>query len=195
LGICLMWPDVWSTLRFAIGILPFYIFFVILGFRNVSNWVSGVVSPPIRTVLGTALVAIAVVSALHGDMALAMEKKDYSPNWRDYFAAGAWIQQNTPNDAIVCCRKPYLMHLASGRKTAYFAREQDTAKVLAQMESDGVDYVIYDVLGFSDTPRFLGPTIQQYPDRFQLMWQGSFSKTYLFALVSPADSTSLDSDP
>lgn len=183
LGICLVWPEVWSDLRFALGILPLVIFFAVEGVRNLVRWLPKVVSPAFHTPLGIILLGFIFISNISGDVALATTGKQYAPNWRDYFAASAWIKTNAPTDAVIACRKPPLTYLTTGRKTTYYARESDPSEVLRQMEAEGVGYVIYDALGFSDTPRFLKPTIEKFKERFQLVWKGNQSQTYLFKLV------------
>jgi hypothetical protein len=184
-GTCLVWPEVWSDLRFALGILPLVIFFAVEGVRNLVRWFPKVVTPAFHTPLGLVLVTLLVISCFSKDVALATTEKQYAPNWKDFFAAGTWIKSNTPSDAVVACRKPHLIYLTTGRKTTYFASNSDPSEVLKQMEAEGVGYVIYDMLGFSDTPRFLKPTIEKYKDRFQLVWKGNFTQTYLFKLVIP----------
>jgi len=184
LGTCLVWPEVWSDLRFALGILPLVIFFAVEGVRNLVRWFPKVVTLSFHTPLGLVLVAVVVISCVSKDITLATTGKQYAPNWRDFFAAGAWIKSNAPPDAVVACRKPHLIYLTTGRKTTYFAAKSDPSEVLKQMEDEGVDYVIYDALGFSDTPRFLKPTIEKYKDRFQLVCKGNLSQTYLFKLVT-----------
>ena len=110
---------------------------------------------------------------------------DYPPNWQSYYQAGEWLEANTPEEAIVLCRKGLWMHLVSGRRTTGFPFDEPAA-VLAHMEREEVDYVVLESLGFRQTGDYLGPAIGEYTDRFRASWYDHAQATYVLQFVPPA---------
>ncbi len=94
---------------------------------------------------------------------------DYPANWQRYHDAGKWIEANTPEEAVVLCRKGFWMHVVSGRRVVGFPFEEPGA-VLAHMEREGVDFVVVERLGYRQTDDYLVPAIYEYRDRFQVVW-------------------------
>ena len=62
---------------------------------------------------------------------------DYPPQWSRYYQAGQWLKANTPEDAVVLCRKGYWMYIISGRRCVGFPFAAP-AEVLAHMEREHV---------------------------------------------------------
>ncbi len=110
---------------------------------------------------------------------------EYPPNWQRYYEAGEWIEANTPEEAIVACRKGFWMHVVSGRRTTGFPFGEPAA-VLAHVEREGVDYVVVESLGYRQTQEYLVPAIHEYEDRFQMLWYDQDVPTCVMRVLPPA---------
>ena len=109
----------------------------------------------------------------------------YPPNWQRYYEAGEWLEANTPEEAIVACRKGFWMHVVSGRRVVGFPFDEPAA-VLAHMEREGVDYVVVESLGYRQTREYLVPTIHEYEDRFRMLWYDQDVPTCVMRLLPPS---------
>ena len=110
---------------------------------------------------------------------------DYPPNWARYYQAGKWLEANTPEEAIVLCRKGFWMHVVSGRRVVGFPFDEPGA-VLAHMEREGVDYVVVESLGYRQTDDYLVPAVHEYEDRFQMLWYDQAVPTCVLRFLPPA---------
>ena len=177
----LMWPSQWTDARFLAPLTPVLIFLMVLGAAKLLEQ-----RPHLRlpgTVIAGAALAGVLALNLGGLNRLAQAGAgDYPPGWRNYYDAGQWLKANTPADAVICCRKDYWLYIVADRACMVYPFKEP-AEVLASMEAQGVDYVVVDQLGFSSTPRFLVPAIQQYPERFQIVWQQPNPDTFVLRLL------------
>ena len=76
----------------------------------------------------------------------------------------------------MCCRL--------GRKSVPYVFKEPP-EVLASLEENGVDFVVVAQLSRT-TLKHLIPTIQQFPERFELLWQLEGTVTYIFGFRRPA---------
>ncbi len=110
---------------------------------------------------------------------------DYPPNWARYYQAGKWLEANTPEEAIVLCRKGFWMYIVSGRRVVGFPFDEP-AGVLAHMEREKVDYVVVESLGYRQTDDYLVPAVHEYEDRFQMLWYDQAVPTTVLRFHPPA---------
>ncbi|MDE2662887.1 MAG: hypothetical protein OXI39_07780 [Gemmatimonadota bacterium] len=86
----------------------------------------------------------------------------YHPAWRNFFEAAAWVEENTPGDAVVTVRKPRLFHALTGRRVRMYPLSTPDS-VLAVVRS--TDFVVLDPIHGTNV-RYLLPGIQQAPEAF-----------------------------
>lgn len=188
LVVCLLWPQVWTDVRFLVPVIPllFRAVFtgVLLAARRLAQWSSAL---PARRI-ASALLAVVVVANLAGDRALAEQLGQYPPNWRSFLLAAEWIRQNTDPSTVVASRKVYQMHLVSQRKSVGY-RFGPPAEVIAGLEADGAGVVVVDQLGFLSTPRYLVPAIQAHRERFEILRTVPAPDTYILRFVPQAAPT------
>ena len=137
---------------------------------------------PTTIVLAGVLRGLALQANTRGLTKLARERQaDYRPEWRNYFEAGLWLRANSPEDAIVSCRKAFWFHVVSGRRTFVYAfKEPDV--VVADLDAKVADYAIVEQLGYSHTQRFLVPALQSQADRFPILWHRPNPATYVVGI-------------
>lgn len=187
MGIVLLW--FWPGERFLLPLVPVV---VLLGVWTILQILDRLAAMPGaahhagRLVVWGCLAAWFIAHA-GGVKRLAdyADDDEYPPTWQPYYEAGRWIEANTPEEAIVLCRKGFLMHVVSGRRVVGFPFDEPAA-VLAHMEREGVDYVVVESLGFRQTEDYLVPTIHEYEDRFQMLWYDRDVPTCVLRLRPPA---------
>ncbi len=92
----------------------------------------------------------------------------YNPAYSNFILACEWIRNNTPEDALILCRKPRLAWYFSGRKVVEYPYAEPP-KIIEFIDSAGVDFVIVDRMTYS-TGYILIPAINQYPERFEIKY-------------------------
>jgi hypothetical protein len=110
----------------------------------------------------------------------------YPQSWLNYFEVARWVDENTPADTIVACRKPNMFYLYANRRTVSYAFTPDAAELIADLERKQVDYVVAENLGFSSTRRYLLPAIEQEAERFSVVYKREDPDAWLFKFM-PAD--------
>lgn len=186
LSTVLVWPEQWAADRFLVPIAPVLVFFVVRVAMELSQWLERRgFGPAGRVGLGWAL-ALVLLFNLNALRRLDQAgEADYRPAWRNYYEAGQWLKASTPAGAVICCRKDYWLYIVADRPCMVYPFKEPEA-VIANMEEQGVDYVVVDQLvqeGYSSTPKFLIPAIEKYPERFQLVWEQPDSYTFIFRFL------------
>jgi hypothetical protein len=185
-GVLLIWPEVWSGTRFLQPLIPL----LLLGIFN-GLWV-------LARVLLRRWVAVRYVHSLLLAPLLFIYYEDveylnelakrgvYPQSWLNYFEVARWVDENTPADTIVACRKPNMFYLYANRRTVSYAFTPDAAELIADLERKQVDYVVAENLGFSSTRRYLLPAIEQEAERFSVVYKREDPDAWLFKFM-PAD--------
>jgi hypothetical protein len=175
-AILLLWPEVWFGVRFELPLIPFFSFFALYGLYQLlvlfSNKINLQLNPLVLTVLLLFLLPQVKDLSANADAR-------YPSRFKNYFDVADWVGKNTSEDVVVCARKPTLFYLFANRKTVKYAYSLDYSKVLNGLDSNEVDYVVLDALGYSSTGRYLAPVIQGNPERFKTLLQYPNPDTYL----------------
>jgi hypothetical protein len=192
LGTVLLWP--WPGDRFILPLVPVLLLFGVSAVADGVGWLRAKGAGPTAFVLAAVLLGLALDGNVRGraprsasgqanslvQLARASQA-DYRPEWRNYLEAGLWLRANSPEDAIVSCRKAFWFHVVSGRRTMVYAFKEPH-EVVADLEAKGVDYAIVEQLGYSHTGRFLVPALQSNPDRFPILWHRPDPDTYVVGI-------------
>jgi len=179
LGICLAWPDVWASLRFLLPVLPFLFVFLFDALRTGALRLFSARSAWVVPAVAAALLSI---PALHADKVLAQRPRIYASNWANYFRAADWVKANTPETAIVACRKPYLFYLRSQRRSESYLWSFDPDKVFQQFLDHGVEYVVVSQLSGTER-KYLIPTMNKYAGRTEVIKQFPNPETFVVRLI------------
>lgn len=104
----------------------------------------------------------------------------YHPAYKNYFHMAKEMNKKMPKGTVVSCRKPELFrYYAPNLYTTGYRFDTNPDSVIIQMVRQKVDYVIFDQLGYSSTPRYLLPAIQHRPQLFPVVWNLEKPDTYL----------------
>jgi hypothetical protein len=178
LGVCLVWPEVWGSIRFLLPVLPLLLFYALsAGARLLAAAPAAAFRP--AAVLGVVLLLGSNVYANAKERGASA----YPPAWRNYHAAALWARENTPEASVFICRKPGLFHVWSGRRAVAYLWSEDRGAVFEKMLADRADYVVVAPLS-GTTPRYLIPAIEEHRGRFEVVFHLSGPDTYVLRLLS-----------
>jgi hypothetical protein len=183
LGTVLLWP--WPGDRFVLPLVPVIYLACTIAVTEGLGWLRAKGAGPTALVLGVVVAGLALQANARGLVDVKRQSEwDYRPEWRNYFEAGLWLRANSPEEAVVTCRKAFWMHVVSGRRTFVYAFKEP-ADVVADLDAKGADYAVVEQLGYSHTPRFLVPALQSDPERFPILWHRPGPDTYVVG-ITPA---------
>lgn len=182
LGIILLWPDIWTDVRFLVPILPLLIICFLVGTYHLGF---------------LALKQINYTRLLHPFYLLifviyfipSLEKfhhksqAPYPANWANYIKMAEWVKENTHPQSVISCRKPAIFNLFSERKTFRYKDTPNEDELLQDLKEQNTDYVVIDRLGFSSTPRYLVPALNKYKNQFNVLLRSN-RNSYLLKFQS-----------
>lgn len=181
--VVLLWPAVWADTRFVIPIIPLAIYGIVWSIRDLLGRLP-IPAPYCKWV--PLVIAISVLGANGVRSAMMqVDHKPYHAAWRNYFDSADWVRYNTPEDAIIVCRKPFLMHVMSGRTTLTYPWIEPTS-LLKALDDAKADYVVADVL-FGSTARVLIPAIQAHGSSFFPVQTYEESQTMVYEFLGFED--------
>ncbi|MEW6686049.1 MAG: hypothetical protein AB1393_07580 [Candidatus Edwardsbacteria bacterium] len=186
LGIALLWPETWSDRRFLIPMIPFLLFYVVMGvikiLRSFLHDRSVFLTLPLLGLLVFAglQVNISQVPISVGNLFAYVQgdkSAGYPSNWRNFFEAADWVRNNSSPEAVVVSRKPTLFYLRSEHKSFCYPFSANQDSVLKAV--DKADYVMVDQVS-GTTARYLIPAIQNLvPQKFEIVYVTPPPQTYI----------------
>ena len=187
-GILLLWPDVWTGIRFVLGVAPLLMALALWGMWGGVEAVAaklGRPRPPSPLwLLPLLLLAWPPIQRLH-----EQAERPYPPDWDNYFRLAEWAKENTPEGSVISVRKEEMFYLFAERPTTRFLYTTDTQAVLDGLDEAGTDYVVFASLGFGQPTAYLGPAIQSRTDRFPLIARLPNPETYVFQMLPDTTGT------
>ncbi len=162
----LFWQPEYAITRAVIPVIPLLILSVVVGAMDVVAWCR-CRWPKGSVWLQSGLLGLALTVNLWCNIDFVRTFREYSPPWQSYFEAASWISQHTPRESIVAARKPYLLHLASKRRSIFPPYSPSPEQFLERLRRSRATHVVVDQLGFRETPQFLVPAIRRYPEIFR----------------------------
>ena len=124
LAVTVLWP--WETFRFVLPLIPFVIFYFVLGIRELVGLVQrfrGASNPAGQWTVALVVVALIAAVNIYGNVSYIYKSGDVMerPQWLQTFdeaeAMLKWVKSNvSPNDAIATLNPP-LVYLFTGHKT------------------------------------------------------------------------------
>ncbi len=179
-GILILWPDVWTGWRFLLPVVPLIIFFAAYGVDSVVGAFAQKRKIPWNIYILCFLVLLTIPSL---KVMSEKAKEPYPINFQNYFDLAQWAGSNTPENSIICCRKPELFYLFSNRKSMAYPFVDNSDSIMRSMEYAKVDYVVVDQLGFSSTRKYLVPAMTKNATRFRSVKVIKNPDTYLFRFM------------
>lgn len=174
LGLILLWPEVWSSDRFALPLYPLLLFYG--GEALVEG--AGRLHPRGPVAAGAVVAALLALPALATWRGTLDEARScrltaragnvwgcHAPGVQQFVAAARWSAANLPEEAAVLTRKPRIFYVASGLRSRTYPFTPETDALLGEAETTGSRYVILDLLGVQ-AGRYLAPAIRARPGAF-----------------------------
>ena len=175
-----MWP--WQNARFLVPLIPFMILFLMLGVYVTSEWLRKRFNT--RTVYAAQFIGAAALLVYFANVHLRVIRQEHRPTLPGYafgrnrdeagfYAACAWLRQNSDPREIVMGKPQYLLHLYAGNLTAQLepttsARAQEKAYIAPQH----VRYLLQDSWQWGVPPsrKIFDNYLREYGDRWQPVW-------------------------
>jgi len=181
-AILFLWPDVWIGIRFIMPIVPFLLFCLILGVHASIGYLLAQIN--IKRNLNPHYYLLAAFLFFPEVQELSLNaKRDYTQNWKNYFAMAEWVDKNRPPEVVVACRKPVLFYLVSNCYTTNYMYTPNHQELLENLKEKKVDLVVLDQLGYRQTYAYLLPAIQNNEDQFKALIQLPNPDTYLLEFM------------
>ncbi len=147
LAISVLWG--WEQFRFILPLIPFLIFYQLMGVRAVLLVCLPLFTKPgPRTIWMTLTISVWVVAALNVYANFSFIRKQYDPvtrmQWHGDFAENEallrQVAEKLPPDAVLATQNPALVHLFTGHKTVALG---DPASSWEMWRRLGVRYLVY----------------------------------------------------
>jgi hypothetical protein len=176
LAVLLIWPEIWSSDRFLLPLLPILLIYIMLGLIRLSSRIRYLLPALGFFFILVNLWAIATQTRTAVSDNLQYLRGDryagYSVDWRRYFEAIDWIDHNVPDDQVIMARKPEFVYLLSGHKSFVYPYTTDFPTM--RQSIDQADYILIDqFLWTGHTARYLIPALKQEPNRYGIVYQSS----------------------
>jgi len=154
---------VWAEVRYLVPILPIILFYFIFGLEQVFRYKKGIIV--------SFIVILMVCSNIIGNIKMYNQRKEYPPEyWKGSSEVAQWVKENTPKESLIVCRKPYLFHCFTGRKTIGYEFTKDISRILNDFKEGKIDFVLLDLNdGMNNV--YLKPVIDNYHNRFELAYK------------------------
>lgn len=201
-AILLVWPSVWTGIRFILPLVPLFVLLGVYGLWQLASKLAQLLSP--QASINPAWMLLLFVFLIRGlSVKHDSATQPLPPQWHDYIELAKWSQTNLPADAVVACRKPAIFHLFSERYTTRYFESPEPQAVLDDLVQKRATHVVADAM-FGSTMRYLYPAIQlgaqgnQFEGVRQLDSSQRGAVTYLLGFrhtpaappaAAPADST------
>ncbi|MEA1997369.1 MAG: phospholipid carrier-dependent glycosyltransferase [Gemmatimonadota bacterium] len=180
-GVVLIWPEVWSDVRFILPVAPLILYYTVQGAVLAGRLAArGLKKESFSAVAAAAALAIALTgltvqlkrlpdnTGMLGKFLRGDRYAGYPVNWRYLYESADWVRENTPETSVVTVRKPRLFYLHTGRRVDGYPFTTDTDSVLARICA--TDYVVIDAVS-GTTYRYLVPAVQKDPGRFKMVFR------------------------
>ena len=166
-----------SGSRYITALLPILMATEFIGLYQTLKWLFGLKWTNARI---PALLLLPLLLLAKTDLKYEHELSNmkYNIPYAQYFEISKMLKK-APEGSIVCARKPQMSYLYSGLPTCSYLMTNDHEKLVRDLLNNKVDYVIVDALGFSSTPLYLIPAINEYSRFFKIVYQYKDTNTLL----------------
>lgn len=186
-AILLIWPEVWFGIRFMVSLIPFLIILACLGIYFILEKVKAEkVFIPILLIITIWQTGIFQKDALQKPTLRFLNEyrnADYPPAFKNFVDMAKWASINLPKGSLVANRKPEIFHLFYKGPSGGYPHTENQQEFLEGMRNSKSKYLIIDQLGYSSTPRFAVPAVQNNPNYFRFIHKIDQPDTYIFEYV------------
>jgi hypothetical protein len=186
-AILMIWPPVWTGVRFMLPIVPLLIFFFFYGVYSVLAILLEKIKlsdKSIKQYIPYTFIVFALIYTPRLKELNREARKPMNPLFHTYFELAKWTKKNLPDDAIIICRKPILFHLFSEHYVQGIVKENDPEKALKIMKDKGYNYIVLYGDGLSQ--RYFMPLYNKYPEKFPIIQKVGNPPVYLMEIKPDA---------
>ena len=156
-AIYLGWPEVWKSERFMVPIAPIVGMYFLAGIHRILAYFE------VKRVVIIVVCVVLVLSNIFSLGRFVRRERGDPPGWSKYLETAMWTRDNTPEDALVLCRKPFLFYVFSRRRTIAYPFTRDQEVMLQHLSESRPDYIILEDFGagVSTTEVYLVPVLRE----------------------------------
>jgi hypothetical protein len=179
-AVYLLWPEVWKSERFMVPLAPLLAIYLVSGLRTILAYFG------VKRVAVLAVCALLVATNLFTISRYARRQRGYTAGWVRYLETAQWAGANTNPAAIVMCRKPFLFHLFSSRRTIGYPFTRDHNTMREYLYEARPDFVVLDDFGGgSVTDIYVVPVLEEMPDYLSIAYESEDPVNRLVRLRLP----------
>ena len=182
-GILMIWPPVWTGVRFMLPIVPLLIFFFFYGIYEIIIVLlskAKIDTVKVAKILPFFFLVFIFVFYPKLDKLNKEAKTPINPLYKNYFALAKWTKNNLPKDAIILCRKPMLFHLYSEHFVNGIVKIDNPEEALEKMKERKYTHIV--IYGDGLSQRYFVPLYQKYPKKFPVIQKLSNPDVYLMEI-------------
>jgi len=185
--VIITWPEVWSSDRFLLPILPVLIIYIFLGLFWLETKIKSKYFVSVVTAIFIFVNLLEIIpqakTSITNNIAYVNGDRyaGYTPDWRRYFETIEWIKINIPNDKIIIARKPEFVYLLSHHKSFCYPFTNNRDKIKESITK--CDYILYDNFFWTGTTyRYLRPVLEENLENYELIFQTRRPEFYLLKI-------------
>jgi hypothetical protein len=164
-AIYLIWPDIWRSDRFMMPIAPLVAICFFAGFKRLLEYFE------LRRSLIAAVAVVLMLTNIFSLVTYLRRERGYVPGWFEYLQTALWVRENTPEDSIIICRKPFLYYLFSDRRSVSYPFTSDAAAMRKYLMEISPNYIVIDDFGgFTTTHQYLLPVLTQMASSLEVVY-------------------------
>ncbi len=186
----LLWPML--DIRFIHPILPFVIYYFLLGAGNAGNKLGSLLSRPLlATRVVSTLVALLIILSLSINIGMVLANTNSGRlnfEHTHFYEAIGWLKDNTDKASYILSVRPEVVFVLSDRKAETYQHSYLTKPIdhYQYILDKGFDYIVLDA--FNDTARSRRPlvkAINAHPQDFKLVHTSSRKNIRIFEIKKP----------
>jgi 4-amino-4-deoxy-L-arabinose transferase-like glycosyltransferase len=144
--VILLWPS-WQELRFLYPVLPLFLLYAALGFRDVVELVQRWL--PTRLIRLGVVGVVGLIGVIYGVRSLETIQTETRYPEGPYTQPAQemldFIRAETPADAVIMFYKPRALALYTGRSAAAFPSQESPEVALAWLQETNARYIVVDL--------------------------------------------------
>ncbi len=182
-AILMLWPTVWTGLRFIMPIVPLMIFLFFYGIYSLIILLLEKAKVDITNISKYLPYAFILIAFVYTPRLAELHKAattPLNPIYRNYFAMAEWTKKNLNADANIICRKNMLFHLYSGHFAHRIINSNDEDKVFSDLKNGKYTHIVYYGSGLGQ--KYVLPLLQKYPKKFKVINKTQQPEVYLLEI-------------
>jgi len=168
-----------NQIRYIIPIIPV----ICITFYNGISWIGNkfIKNEKVISGFGYFIIITGLFSIpLMKELATINSQHYYPPSYKNYINIAKAIKDNTPQNTIICGRKPEILYYFANRPSCNYKYSLNPDEVIHDLMAKKIDYVILDQLGYNSTEKYLLPAIRANPNLFKVIIHLKNPDTILF---------------